>query len=128
MSRSLRRGPNFCATDEELAVGDQLAGTPLFDLGQRHSNAAKQARDRRKVLAWYVAYRQASPDEAAKGLGMDILAVRPRVTELTESGCLRETDLPRRSTGRGGTAAVWAVTLAGEREYQCESNGPRPAA
>ena len=95
----------------------------LFHQGQRHSSAAKRALDRRKVLTWYTAYRMGTPDECAKGLGMDILAVRPRVTELTNDGLLSQTDLPRRSTGRGGTSAVWEATSLGERELRRMQEG-----
>jgi len=91
----------------------------LFEPGQRHSSRAKRALDRRKVLTWYVAYQRGTPDECAAGLGMDRLCTRPRISELTDEGLLRERkDLPRKPTGKGGTAGVWEITLEGERELR----------
>jgi len=91
---------------------------PLFEVGQQHSNAQKRAHDRRRVLTWFVAYRRGTADDCSDGLGMDVLAVRPRATELVDERCLAKTKLPRRPTQHGGTAAVLEVTPAGERELR----------
>ncbi len=102
---------------------DRVEDLPLWEPGQRHSNAAKRAMDRRRILTWFVAYRQGTADEAAIGLGMDRLAVRPRVTELGKTLLLRMTDLPRRPSGKGGTSAVWEVTEAGISELRRMQEG-----
>lgn len=61
----MRRGPNFCATDDP-SVGEQLAGAPLF--GQPQSRAVAEAK--RTTLA----ERHAA----------DIERLRPLVRELAE--------------------------------------------
>jgi len=89
----------------------------LFDPGQRHSSKAKRKLDRQKVLLWYAGYLLGTSDEAAEGLGMDRLCTRPRTTELVDEGLLvKRPDLPRKSTGKGGTSGVLEITLRGERE------------
>jgi hypothetical protein len=94
-------------------------GLALFEPGQRHSNAAKRKLDRYRVLMWFVAFQRGTPDECSAGLEMDRLCTRPRITELTDDGCLVERkDLPRKPTGKGGTAGVWEITAAGEAEYR----------
>lgn len=105
---------------------DQGAQPSLWQQGQQHSNATKRAVDRRRVLTWFVGNQRGTPDECAEGLGMDILAVRPRVHELADAGCLAKTDAPRRPTGRGGTAAEYRVTDGGLVEYR--AGGPSSAA
>jgi predicted ArsR family transcriptional regulator len=94
----------------------QVEQPSLWSPGQQCSSPAKRKLDRQKVLTWFVAYQQGTADEAAEGLGMDVLAVRPRVTELVKRGLLVKSERPRRPTRHGGTAAVVEVTLAGERE------------
>lgn len=95
-----------------------MAQVSLFEPGQQHSSAEKRKLDRQKVLTWYAAYVQGTADECSEGLGMDVLAVRPRVTQLVDDGCLiKKTDLPRRPTRHGGTAAVLELTETGRQEY-----------
>jgi len=69
------------------------------------------------VLLWFAGYRLGTADECSLDLGMDRLCVRPRVTELTEEGMLaKRTDLPRKATGKGGTAGVVEITSDGDQE------------
>lgn len=51
----------------------------------------------------------ATPSEVAEGLGLDILNVRPRVTELVQAGRLTKTD-QRRKNRKGNSECV--VTAA----------------
>ena len=89
---------------------------PLYEPGQRHSNAAKRAHDRRRVLVWFLDNLTGTADDCAEGLGMDRLCVRPRTSELLGLKLLiKRPDLPRKSTGIGGTAGVLEITLKGER-------------
>jgi hypothetical protein len=90
---------------------------PLFEVGQQHSSPEKRAVDRRRVLLWFAGYRLGTADDCAEGLGIDRLCTRPRVTELVEEGMLmKRPDLPRKSTGKGGTAGMVEITLQGDRE------------
>lgn len=93
-------------------------GLALFEPGQPHSNAAKRRLDRQRVLTWFCAYQRGTADECADGLGMDVLAVRPRVTELAKKGWLMKTASLRRPTRHGGTAAVLVVTVDGQAEFR----------
>jgi len=47
-----------------------------------------------------------TPDEMASHLGMDILSVRPRFSELNAKGKIRDSGL-RRKTEMGRNAIVW---------------------
>src|SRR4051812_16818851 len=51
----------------------------------------KAASDRRRVLAAYREHGPMTPDEAADRLGESVLAIRPRCTELRQSGFLERT-------------------------------------
>src|SRR5688572_4047660 len=51
----------------------------------------------------------ATPDDVANLLGLDILTVRPRFTELLNQACIEATGR-RRKTGRGGEANVMIRT------------------
>ena len=125
-SRSLRRGMNFCATDEEPAVRDQLAGT-MFDLPASRAGAlptsAKAARTAAlrsdsiaaQVLARYAAAaRPLTPDQVADFLGRDVLSVRPRASQALRRGYLRATgqEVP---TEHGGEATALEITDLGKR-------------
>jgi predicted ArsR family transcriptional regulator len=93
-------------------------GLSLFDPGQRHSNAAKRKSDRRRALTWFVAHQRGSADDCAEGLGMDVLAIRPRCTELVQAGLLEKLAGSRRRTRHGGSAGVLQISEAGESEWR----------
>src|SRR3990167_803238 len=137
----MRRGLNFCATDELPAVGDQLAGTPLFDLPESRAGAlptsAKAAATAAmrsdstaaQMLAVYAtAPHPLTPDQVAGVLGRDVLSIRPRASQLLKRGYLRATSVEA-PTEHGGEATALEIT---ERGRVVVANlgllGPRPAA
>ena len=79
--------------------------------------------DRMRVLMWFAVHVFGTPDECSEGLQLDILRVRPRVTELTKDGLLLRTHFPRRSTGRGGTAGVCSISQGGRRAVLSSAEG-----
>lgn len=50
----------------------------------------------------------ATPDETAAALGLSVLSVRPRFTELAGSGAIRPTGATRKNTS-GRSAKVWVL-------------------
>ena len=50
--------------------------------------------------------------EIAKNLGLSILSVRPRLTELQELNCITDTEV-RRKNEFGNTEIVWKITEKG---------------
>lgn len=78
--------------------------------------AASTLRDR--VLALYERNAGMTADECAGRLGLSILSVRPRVTELARLGRLRDSGA-RRANGSGRSAIVWTpvfpAKLRGQR-------------
>jgi predicted transcriptional regulator len=62
---------------------------------------------RAQVLALFERSRGLTADEAAGRLGLSILTVRPRVTELARMGRLRDSGA-RRTNGSGKSAIVWS--------------------
>jgi len=73
---------------------------------------------RQRVLELFERSSGLTADEAAGKLGLSILTVRPRVTELSRLGKLRDSGA-RRPNGSGRTAIVWSAVyparLAGQR-------------
>ena len=73
---------------------------------------------RDRVLDLYQRSRGLTADEAAGKLGLSILSIRPRVTELARLGKLRDSG-DRRKNGSGRSAVVWVpiypAALAGQR-------------
>src|SRR5688572_33192652 len=72
------------------------------------------------VLAWYDAGHQGTADECAAALGESVLAIRPRVTELSISTPTRPARLERsgqrRCNASGHSAHVWRLaTLTSAR-------------
>jgi predicted ArsR family transcriptional regulator len=88
------------------APGFKTAG-PSEDAAKAISG--KAARMRAMVLA-KIAQRPAgaTADEIAHELGLSILSVRPRVSELNRSGEIRQTG-SRRKNESGMTATVWQI-------------------
>jgi predicted ArsR family transcriptional regulator len=54
----------------------------------------------------------ATADEIAHNLGLSILSIRPRVSELNRAGEIRSTDM-RRKNESGMTATVWQLAPPG---------------
>ena len=79
--------------------------------------AASAIRDR--VLAQFERSTGMTADECAGRLGLSILTVRPRVTELSRLGKLRDSGTRRKNTLSGKSAIVWTPVypskLAGQR-------------
>ena len=72
--------------------------------------AAATARTTRDQVAHVLAERGAmTADEIAAALGLSILTVRPRVTDLNKAGRIVDTGA-RRNTASGNSAIVWRVT------------------
>ncbi len=69
--------------------------------------APTAARLRERVLTLFERSKGLTADEAAGRLGLSILSVRPRVTELARAGKLRDSGV-RRKNGSGRSAIVWA--------------------
>jgi hypothetical protein len=61
---------------------------------------------RNRALACLRQYGQLTADECAGRMGEDILAIRPRFTELYRKGAISKTKL-RRPTRSGTNATVW---------------------
>ena len=71
--------------------------------------AAVNARNVRDKVASVLAERgPMTADEIAAVLGLSILTVRPRVTDLNKAGRIEDTGA-RRQTGSGNAAIVWRV-------------------
>ncbi len=74
---------------------------------------------RAQVLEAFEASKGMTADECAGRLGLSILAVRPRVTELSRLGKLRDSGA-RRANGSGRKAIVWTpvfpAALRGQRQ------------
>jgi predicted ArsR family transcriptional regulator len=73
---------------------------------------------REVVLTAFEKSKGMTADECAGRLGLSILTVRPRVTELSRLGKLRDSGA-RRANGSGKKAIVWTpvypAALAGQR-------------
>jgi predicted ArsR family transcriptional regulator len=86
--------------------------TPGFKAPGPSQDAAKAisgtaARMRAMVLQ-KIAQRPATADEIAHELGLSVLSVRPRVSELKRAGEIRQTTM-RRKNDSGMTATVWQL-------------------
>ena len=69
---------------------------------------------RKMVLEWFSYDHESTADEVAEQLGEDILAIRPRVTELHKQGWLEHTG-QRRKNASGASAHVWRITTVSNR-------------
>ena len=77
------------------------------DAARSMASKAKPLRDR--VLAVFKSAGKTgmTPDEVAEALGVSILSVRPRVSELATLGLLEDTFKRRANQGSGRHAIVW---------------------
>lgn len=72
---------------------------------------------RAQVLDAFTRSKGMTADECAGKLGLSILTVRPRVTELSRMGKLRDSGT-RRPNGSGRNAIVWAPVFPGSLQGQ----------
>lgn len=87
-------------------IGHQRTETS-FNAAVRVAVNARNVRDR--VAAVLAERGPMTADEIAAVLGLSILTVRPRVTDLNKAGRIEDTGA-RRQTGSGNAAIVWRVT------------------
>ena len=86
-------------------IGYQRTETS-FNAAVRVAVNARNVRDR--VAAVLAERGPMTADEIAAVLGLSILTVRPRVTDLNKAGRIEDTGA-RRQTGSGNAAIVWRV-------------------
>ena len=86
-------------------IGYQRTETS-FNAAVRASVNARNVRD--KVAAVLAERGPMTADEIAAVLGLSILTVRPRVTDLNKAGRIEDTGA-RRQTGSGNAAIVWRI-------------------
>lgn len=86
-------------------IGYQRTETS-FNAAVRAAVNARNVRD--KVAAVLTERGPMTADEIAAVLGLSILTVRPRVTDLNKAGRIEDTGA-RRQTGSGNAAIVWRV-------------------
>ena len=86
-------------------IGYQRAET-RFNAAVRVAVNARNVRDR--VAAVLAERGPMTADEIAAVLGLSILTVRPRVTDLNKAGRIEDTGA-RRQTGSGNAAIVWRI-------------------
>lgn len=77
------------------------------EAAERIEERGRARRLREQVRHWYVDDgNEGTADECAHALGLSILAIRPRVTELNKSGVICKTGR-RRCNYSGANAHVW---------------------
>lgn len=86
-------------------IGYQRTETS-FNAAVRVAVNARNVRDR--VAAVLAERGPMTADEIAAVLGLSILTVRPRVTDLNKAGRIEDTGA-RRQTGSGNAAIVWRI-------------------
>ena len=86
-------------------IGYQQTETS-FNAAVRVAVNARNVRDR--VAAVLAERGPMTADEIAAVLGLSILTVRPRVTDLNKAGRIEDTGA-RRQTGSGNAAIVWRI-------------------
>ena len=86
-------------------IGYQRTETS-FNAAVRAAVNARNVRDR--VAAVLAERGPMTADEIAAVLGLSILTVRPRVTDLNKAGRIEDTGA-RRQTGSGNAAIVWRI-------------------
>lgn len=86
--------------------------TPGYKEPTTSKDAAKaiepKARGLRGMCLAAIEKQPGTPDEIADRLGLTVLSVRPRITELKELGLIEQTGV-RRKNASGRDAHVWRV-------------------
>lgn len=75
------------------------------------SISKSQLTDLRRLVLDAIKTCDRTADEVAEALGLSVLAIRPRVTELRKLGLIAATEKRRRNIS-GQTAVVWRVSDA----------------
>lgn len=101
---------------KDTMLGDRLATYP-YSPGHKVNGTSQEAARRvapvagtlrDKVLLALKLYGPLTPDETAEKLGMSILSIRPRFSELHRLGLIEQTS-ERRTNDSGHRAEVWRV-------------------
>jgi hypothetical protein len=104
-------------------AGDRYPQQPGYkELGGTSQAAAEQiasaaATLRDRAFRCLGEHGPLTADETAERMGEDILAIRPRFSELYRQGAIRKTTL-RRPTRSGTKATVWELAPAGDDQGQ----------
>ena len=88
---------------------------PDTEIAAAHKVASRVVGRRLQILCGLAQCGEArTGSELAKNLGLSILSVRPRLTELQEINCILDTGI-RRKNEFGNTEIVWQITEKGWR-------------
>lgn len=90
----------------DLFTYPQAAGWKARETSRAAAEATPAKLLRGKVLAEYQRQQYMTADECAQALGLSVLSVRPRVTELGNLGRLMDSGFRRRNAS-GRSAIVW---------------------
>tara|TARA_Y100001937_G_C7110846_1_gene327485 strand:+ start:504 stop:824 length:321 start_codon:yes stop_codon:yes gene_type:complete len=86
---------------------------PDTEIATAHKVAPRVVGRRLQILCGLAQLGEAvTGSELAKNLGLSILSVRPRLTELQEINCILDTET-RRKNEFGNTEIVWKITEKG---------------
>ena len=86
---------------------------PDTEVAAAHKVASRVAGRRLQILCGLAQLNKAvTGSELAENLGLSILSVRPRLTELQELNCITDTEV-RRKNEFGNTEIVWQITEKG---------------
>ena len=86
---------------------------PDTEIATAHKVASRVVGRRLQILCGLAQLDQAvTGSELAENLGLSILSVRPRLTELQELNCILDTEV-RRKNEFGNTEIVWKITEKG---------------
>lgn len=86
----------------------QTAGYKRTGTSEAAARSVPTARLRQLCLDQLQLYGPLTPDEAASNLGLSILSIRPRFSELANLGRITATE-QRRSNRSGRSAIVWQL-------------------
>jgi hypothetical protein len=111
ISDQLDQGPILEAGVTEALSYPNRPGAQNRDTSQSAADALapKVARLRDMTLAIFERAGSLTADQAAARMGLSILSIRPRVTELARLGRVKDTG-ERRPNASGRNAIVWSVT------------------
>ena len=86
---------------------------PDTEIAAAHKVAPRVVGRRLQILCGLAQLNKAvTGSEIAENLGLSILSVRPRLTELQELNCIADTEV-RRKNEFGNTEIVWQITKKG---------------